>query len=146
MGLDSLKPPAGARHSRKRVGRGHGSGLGKTAGKGHKGQNARSGGGVRRGFEGGQMPINRRLPKRGFTPRNRVEVSAINLADLSRFEAGTIVDIATLRGAGLIAKNATIVKLLAEGDVDRALTIRTHRISAAARAKIEAAGGTVELL
>lgn len=146
MGLDSLSPPAGATRGNKRAGRGHGSGLGKTAGKGHKGQTARTGGKTVRGFEGGQMPLARRVPKRGFKNRNRREIASVNLRDLERFPAGAVVDVEALRGAGLIGKRDLMVKLLGEGELDRALTIRTHRISTSARQKVEAAGGAVELI
>ena len=146
MGLDSLKPSEGALRRRKRVGRGHGSGSGKTCGTGHGGQKSRSGGGPRRGFEGGQMPLQRRLPKRGFKNFNRKEVRALNLRDLEGFDAGAVVDIEALRQAGLVGSSKVIVKLLGEGELDRALTIRTHRISASARQKIEDAGGSVELI
>ncbi|MBM4320902.1 MAG: 50S ribosomal protein L15 [Deltaproteobacteria bacterium] len=146
MGLDTLTPPEGANHRRKRVGRGHGSGLGKTAGRGHKGQKARTGGQTTRGFEGGQMPLQRRLPKRGFKNRNRKEIASVNLKDLERFPAGAVVDVEALRGAGLIGKRDVLVKMLGEGELDRALTIRTHRISESARQKVVAAGGAVELV
>ncbi len=146
MGLDSLKPPAGARRPKKRIGRGHGSGTGKTAGKGTKGQMARSGGKTVRGFEGGQMPLQRRLPKRGFKNIFRREVHALNVRDLDRFEAGSVVDPDALRDVGLLSGAVELVKLLGEGELDRALTVRLHRISASARQKVEAAGGTVELI
>ncbi len=146
MGLESLKPPAGARKPRKRLGRGHGSGLGKTSGRGTKGQLARSGGQTMRGFEGGQMPLRRRLPKRGFTNIHRKEIVSVNVRELVRFEAGSVVDIELMKQAGLVPRAAEMVKVLGEGDLDRALTVRTNRISASARQKVEDAGGTVELL
>lgn len=145
LGLDNLSPARGSKSSPKRVGRGHGSGSGKTSGRGHKGQKARSGGKVPAWFEGGQMPLYRRTPKRGFTPHRRKEWSIVNLADLERIE-GTDVDPAVLLEHGLIRNVRTPVKILADGDLDRALTVRAHAFSATARAKIEAAGGSVELL
>ncbi len=145
IGLDNLSPPAGSRGSSKRVGRGHGSGLGKTAGRGHKGQKARSGARVPPWFEGGQMPLYRRTPKRGFNPHARVEWSIVNLSDLARVEADEI-DPRVLRENGLIRTLAKPVKVLARGDVPRAVTIRAHAFSAAARQKIEAAGGTAQVI
>ncbi len=147
MTLESLKPPVGARRPRKRLGRGHGSGLGKTSGKGHKGQRSRSGGKTVRGFEGGQMPLQRRLPKRGFKNFNRKPVAAINVRDLARFEEGAVVDVQVLRDAGLVGKSkGLLVKVLGEGELDKALTVKVHRVSASAREKIEKAGGKVELV
>ena len=145
MKLNELKPPAGSRKDRKRIGRGQGSGHGGTSGKGHKGQNSRSGGGVRVGFEGGQMPLQRRLPKRGFTNVFAAKVVEVNLRDLNRFEAGSVVDAQTLAEAGLIKGAFDYIKLLGQGELDRALTIKVDRTSAGAKAKVEAAGGTVEL-
>lgn len=144
MRLNELKPPAGAKHKRKRLGRGQGSGHGGTSGKGHKGQNSRSGGGVPPGFEGGQMPLQRRLPKRGFKNPFRKKVAEVNLADLSRFEAGSVVDAQALAEAGLIKGSFDFIKLLGKGELDRPLTIKVDKVSAGARAKVEAAGGTVE--
>ena len=141
--LSSLKPARGSTQSRKRVGRGPGSGLGKTAGKGHKGHKARTGGGTNPGFEGGQMPMYRRLPKRGFTNPFRVENQAVNLSQLKKVTA-TDVSPETLYSAGLIAKPDAPVKLLGTGDADRAYTVRGVSLSASARAKIEAAGGKIE--
>lgn len=146
MGLESLTPPEGARQPRKRVGRGHGSGTGKTAGKGTKGQMSRSGGKTVRGFEGGQMPLQRRLPKRGFKNIFRREIASVNLRDLDRFGADSVIDADALRDAGLVSRSAVLVKLLGEGELDRVLTVRVNRISASARVKVEAAGGTVELI
>ncbi len=146
MDLSNLKPSYGSTHSKKRIGRGHGSGTGKTAGKGHKGQNARSGGGVKAGFEGGQMPLQRRLPKRGFTPLTRKEYVLVNLRDLELFDAGSVVDLETLGKAGLIAQIKDGVKILGDGDLTKALTVKAHKFSNAAKAKIEAAGGQVEVL
>ena len=141
--LSNLRPARGSTQSRKRVGRGVGSGLGKTSGKGHKGHKARTGGGTNPGFEGGQMPIYRRLPKRGFTNPFRVETQAINLAQLGKL-AGTEVSPETLMAAGLISRLDAPVKLLGTGDADRAYTVRGLALSASARSKIEAAGGTIE--
>ncbi|MCF8061530.1 MAG: 50S ribosomal protein L15 [Deltaproteobacteria bacterium] len=145
MRIQDLSPLKGSRKARKRIGRGTGSGHGKTACRGQKGQKSRSGGGVRPGFEGGQMPMQRRLPKRGFTNLFRVEFKAVNLRDLDRFEAGASVGPEELIEAGLIGKNDQ-VKLLGQGDVTRALQVKVHRVSGSARSKIEAAGGAVELI
>ena len=141
--LSNLKPAPGSTQSRKRVGRGPGSGLGKTSGKGHKGHKARTGGGTNPGFEGGQMPLYRRLPKRGFTNPFRVESQVVNLADLKKVGA-TDVSPETLYSAGLIQKVDAPVKLLGTGDADRAYSVRGVAISASARTKIEAAGGKFE--
>jgi large subunit ribosomal protein L15 len=141
--LSSLKPAPGSTQARKRVGRGPGSGLGKTSGKGHKGHKARTGGSTNPGFEGGQMPMYRRLPKRGFTNPFRVESQVVNLSDLKKVSA-TDVSPETLYSAGLIGKPDAPVKLLGTGDADRSYSVRGVAISASARAKIEAAGGKVE--
>lgn len=141
--LSTLHPAKGSTQYRKRVGRGIGSGLGKTSGKGHKGQKARAGKTVNPGFEGGQMPMFRRLPKRGFTNPFRVPAQPVNLRDLGKVTAPE-VNPETLRSAGLIAKADAPVKILATGEIARAITVRGVRVSAAARAKIEAAGGRVE--
>jgi large subunit ribosomal protein L15 len=141
--LSNLRPAGGSTQSRKRVGRGPGSGLGKTSGKGHKGHKARTGGSTNPGFEGGQMPMYRRLPKRGFTNPFKVTAVAVNLADLKKISA-TEVTPETLYSAGLIGKVDAKVKLLGAGDVDRAYTVRGVPLSASARAKIEAAGGSIE--
>jgi len=146
MKLNELSPAPGSRRNKKRIGRGQGSGHGGTAGKGHKGQNARSGGGVRPGFEGGQMPLQRRLPKRGFNNIFAPKVAEINLRDLARFAAGSVVDAQALAEAGLIKGAFDAVKLLGQGEVSVALTVKVDRISAGAKAKVEAAGGTVELV
>jgi large subunit ribosomal protein L15 len=146
MKLNELQPAPGSRKSRKRIGRGQGSGQGGTAGKGHKGQNARSGGGVRVGFEGGQMPMQRRLPKRGFHNKFALKVMEINLRDLNRFEAGAVVDAQALAEAGLVKGAFDQIKVLGNGELSRALTIKVDRISAGAKAKVEAAGGSVELI
>jgi large subunit ribosomal protein L15 len=144
MKLSELKPAEGARKSRKRVGRGESSGLGKTAGKGAKGQNARSGGGVRPGFEGGQMPIHRRLPKRGFVSIFKKKYATVNLTDLLKFEAGSVVDEISLRNVGIIKGQFDEIKILGKGDIAIPLIIRLKHLSAGAKAKIEAAGGKIE--
>jgi large subunit ribosomal protein L15 len=141
--LSSLAPVRGSAQPRKRVGRGPGSGLGKTAGKGHKGHKARTGGATNPGFEGGQMPMYRRLPKRGFTNPFKVTTQAVNLSQLKRVSA-TEVSPETLYSAGLISKVDRPVKLLGTGDADRSYTVRGVTLSASARAKIEAAGGKIE--
>ncbi len=141
IGLDSLSPASGSRSSRVRVGRGRGSGRGKTSGRGHKGQKSRSGAAIPAWFEGGQMPLYRRTPKRGFKPPHQTEWSIVNLGDLGRIE-GSDVDPQILREHGLIRSTRHPVKILARGDVDRAFTIRAHAFSATAREKIEAAGGS----
>ena len=141
--LSKLRPPRGSTQARKRVGRGPGSGLGKTSGKGHKGHKARTGGATNPGFEGGQMPMYRRLPKRGFTNPFKVTAQPVNLAELKKL-SGTEVTPETLYSAGLIAKPDAPVKLLGTGDADRAYTVRGVAFSASARAKIEAAGGSIE--
>ncbi len=146
MRLHDLAPEAGSRSARKRVGRGVGSGLGKTAGRGTKGQNSRSGGGVRPGYEGGQMPLQRRLPKRGFTNIFKKEYSIVNLRDLNRFESGAVVDAAALVAAGLIKKANKPVKLLGEGDITVALQVNLNAVSESAKSKIEGAGGKVEVV
>jgi large subunit ribosomal protein L15 len=146
MDLSNLKPVDGSRQKKKRIGRGPGSGLGKTAGKGHKGQNSRSGGGVKAGFEGGQMPLQRRLPKRGFTPLNKKVFAAVNLKDLGRFEANSVVDRQALFEAGLIRKNVDGIKILGEGDIAAALTIKADKFSKTAMEKISSAGGTAEVI
>jgi large subunit ribosomal protein L15 len=141
--LSTLRPVAGSHRARKRVGRGPGSGLGKTSGKGHKGQKARSGGNTNTGFEGGQMPMYRRLPKRGFTNPFKVTYLAVNLRDLDRL-TGDEVSPESLTAAGIVRKASEPVKLLGHGDIGRALVVKGVRASASARAKIEAAGGRVE--
>jgi len=149
MRLEDLKPAPGSTKNRKRLGRGRGSGQGKTAGKGHKGLNARSGGGARPGFEGGQMPLYRRLPKRGFLPYGgKTEFAIVNVGELAgRFAAGSVVDPETLVASGLIRKSGRrAVKVLGDGDVTHALTVRVHKVSEGAKQKLEAAGGRVEAL
>jgi large subunit ribosomal protein L15 len=141
--LSNLKPARGSHQNRKRLGRGPGSGLGKTSGKGHKGHKARTGGGTNPGFEGGQMPMFRRLPKRGFTNPFRIENQVVNLSQLKQVSA-TDVSPETLYSAGLIGKPDAPVKLLGTGDADRAYTVRGVSLSASARTKIEAAGGKIE--
>jgi large subunit ribosomal protein L15 len=141
--LSNLRPARGSTSARKRVGRGPGSGLGKTSGKGHKGHKARTGGQTNPGFEGGQMPMYRRLPKRGFTNPFKVVVQPVNLGRLKKL-GGTDVSLETLYSAGLIGKANVPVKLLGTGDADRAYSVRGVAISASARAKIEAAGGKIE--
>ena len=147
MDLSKLKPPKGAKHAKKRIGRGQGSGNGKTAGRGHKGAKSRSGFRFKRGFEGGQMPLHRRVPKRGFHNPFRVEYEVVNLDTLAtRFEAGSVVTPELLRERGLVAGGTRPVKVLARGDVDRALTIRAHKFSGKAAEKIAAAGGKAEAI
>lgn len=144
MELNSLKPAIGASKNRKRIGRGTGSGHGKTATKGHKGQKARSGGSIKPGFEGGQMPMQRRLPKRGFNPLTRKEFALVNVGQLDVFESGSSIDAGALIEAGIIKKICDGIKVLGNGDLSKAITIKAHKFSAAAREKIVAAGGTVE--
>ena len=148
MKLDELRPATGAKKRRKRVGRGPGSGHGKTSTKGHKGHKARSGGGKVGGFEGGQMPLYRRLPKRGFLPPGgKTEYAVVNLKSLAAFDAGSTVDPDALVKGGLVKRGASArVKILGAGDVPHALTVKAHAVSGSARGKIEAAGGRVELL
>jgi large subunit ribosomal protein L15 len=141
--LSTLVPAPGSTQSRKRVGRGPGSGLGKTSGKGNKGHKARTGGSTNPGFEGGQMPMYRRLPKRGFTNPFRIEAQVVNLMDLKKVSAGDVSP-ETLYSAGLIGKPDSPVKLLGTGEADRSYTVRGVALSASARAKIEAAGGKIE--
>jgi large subunit ribosomal protein L15 len=146
MKLHELKPAEGSRHERKRKGRGIGSGNGKTAGKGHKGQNARSGGGVRLGFEGGQTPLFQRLPKRGFTNINRKEYAIVNLEALNRFEEGTEVTPELLIETGVVSKEKSGIKILATGSIEKKLTVKAHKFSSAAKEAIEAAGGNAEVI
>jgi large subunit ribosomal protein L15 len=146
MDLSSLKNTPGARKSRKRVGRGQGSGMGKTSTRGHKGQQARKGHKHRLGFEGGQMPLIRRLPKRGFKNHNRVEYLALNVKDLERFADGTEINLDVLRAEGLFSNKYDGVKILGDGDLTKKLVLKVNGVSASAKAKIEAAGGSVELV
>ncbi|HDS05837.1 MAG TPA: 50S ribosomal protein L15 [Deltaproteobacteria bacterium] len=145
MDLSLLKAPAGATKKRKRVGRGESSGWGKTSGRGSKGQKARSGGKVRAGFEGGQMPLSRRLPKRGFRNPFREEYIAVNLTDICRkFSKGAVIDEASLLANGILRKKGDKVKILAKGEIDFPVTIKLAKVSQAAKEKITAAGGSVE--
>ncbi len=146
MKLNELSPAAGSRKTRRRVGRGVATGRGKTAGRGTKGHNSRSGGGVRPGYEGGQMPIHRRLPKRGFTNIFRKRYAIVNIRDLARFESGSAVDEAALVQAGLVKGRRDGIKLLGNGDISHPLTVKVHCISRSAREKIEACGGSVEVV
>lgn len=146
MKLHELAPAAGATRGRFRVGRGHGSGNGKTAGKGHKGQNARSGGGVRPGFEGGQMPLYRRLPKRGFKNHFAINYAIVNVSDLNTFEEGAVVNAETLTAAGLVNDQLDGIKILGSGELTKKLTVQATAFSESAKAKIEAAGGKAEVM
>ncbi len=145
LGLNNIKAPEGATHKKKRVGRGPGSGLGKTSGRGNKGQKSRSGYSRKRGFEGGQMPLHRRLPKRGFTNIFKKEWAEVNVADLDRFEGDVTPE--ALVAAGLIRKSKqSAVAILGEGEITKALTVKAHRFTAGAKQKIEAAGGTADVI
>ena len=147
MKLNELKPVEGAKHAKKRVGRGIGSGIGKTSGRGQKGQNSRSGGGVRPGYEGGQTPLFKRLPKRGFTNIHAHEYAIVNLGDINAlFEAGSVVDLEALKKVGLVKKEHEGVKILGNGELYKALTIKAAKFSKSAVEKISKAGGTVEVL
>ena len=147
MDLSTLKPADGSKHSKKRIGRGHGTGQGTQAGRGHKGAKSRSGFKFKRGFEGGQMPLHRRVPKRGFHNGFRTEYAVVNLDTLSeRFDAGTVVTPELLRERGVVAGSRHPIKVLARGDVSKALTVRAHRFSGKAAEKIAAAGGAAETL
>lgn len=144
MDLSCLSPAPGTKKRRKRVGRGNGSGNGKTAGRGHKGQGSRTGGGPRPGFEGGQMPLTRRVPKRGFHNPFRTEYALVRVDSLNRFDSGQEVSPETMRQAGLV--RGGLIKILANGDVGKPLTVKAHGFSERAKAKIEAAGGTTEVI
>jgi large subunit ribosomal protein L15 len=144
MQLNTIKPAAGATKDRKRIGRGPGSGHGKTATKGHKGQKARSGGSIKPGFEGGQMPMQRRLPKRGFLPLTRKEYAVINISQLEVFENGSVVDPAAITGCGLVSNIRDGIKVLAKGKLSKSLTVKAHKFSASAKEMILAAGGSIE--
>ena len=146
MKLDELRPAVGAKSTGRRLGRGVGSGLGKTAGKGHKGQNARSGGGVRPGFEGGQMPLFRRIPKRGFTNRNTKTIVGINVDALEVFENDSVVSVETLIEQGIVKNPRDGVKILGSGELTKKLTVQANAFSAGAVAKIEALGGKAEVI
>lgn len=144
MELNNLRPSIGSTKNRKRIGRGTGSGHGKTATKGHKGQKARSGGSIKAGFEGGQMPLQRRLPKRGFTPLDRVVFSLVNISQLDVFESGSVIDVTALISKGLIKSDRFAVKILGNGDITKSLKISANKFSQSAKDKIIAAGGSVE--
>jgi len=146
MKLHEMKPVEGARKERNRVGRGMASGNGKTSGRGHKGQKARSGGGVRLGFEGGQLPLFRRLPKRGFTNINRKEYAIVNLSELERFEEGTEVTPALLIESGMVSAEKSGIKILGNGELSKKLTVKAHKFSASAIEAIESKGGTYEVI
>lgn len=146
MKLNELQPNEGSRHARKRVGRGTSSGYGKTAGKGTKGQLARQGGKTRLGFEGGQMPLFRRLPKRGFKNVNRKEYAIVNLSDLNRFDDGAEITAKVLLDTGVIKKELSGVKLLANGELNKKLTVKVNKASEAAKKAVEAAGGSIEVM
>ncbi|MGO4960341.1 50S ribosomal protein L15 [Jeotgalibaca porci] len=146
MKLHELQQTEGSRKVRNRVGRGSSSGNGKTSGRGHKGQKARSGGGVRLGFEGGQQPLFRRIPKRGFSNINRKDYAVVNLDTLNRFEEGTEVTPALLVESGVVRNEKSGIKVLAKGAVEKKLTVKAHKFSDAAKEAIEAAGGTVEVI
>ena len=146
MKLDELRPAPGSRTTGRRIGRGIGSGLGKTAGKGHKGQKARSGGGVRPGFEGGQMPLFRRIPKRGFNNINSKDYTEVTLAMLENLENGTEVTAESLKEMGIIKKELSGLKVLGNGNLEKKLTIKANRFSSKAVSKIEDAGGTAEVI
>jgi large subunit ribosomal protein L15 len=141
--LSNLRPGPGSRRPRKRIGRGQGSGTGKTAGRGHKGRGARSGGNTPPGYEGGQMPLQRRLPKRGFRPLSRRRYAVVNVGQLDRFDAGQVVDAEALVAAGL-ARAGLPIKLLADGELKKQLTVKVHKASEAAKARVTAAGGSLE--
>ncbi len=147
MSLNNLRPPKGMKHAKKRIGRGQGSGNGKTAGRGHKGAKSRSGFHFKRGFEGGQMPLHRRVPKRGFHNPFRVEYEVVNLDTLGlMFDAGTLVTPDLLRARGIVARGKQLVKILGRGELSKALTVHAHRFSGKAAEKIAAAGGATEQL
>ena len=146
MKIHELGAPVGANKDVKRVGRGHGSGNGNTAGKGHKGQNARSGGGVRPGFEGGQMPMTRRIPKRGFNNIFAVKAATVNVSDLERFNDGVVVDAELLKASGLVKRTANGIKVLGNGELTKNLTVKANAFSASAKEKIEKAGGKAEVM
>ena len=144
--LEDLRPAEGATHKIKRVGRGRSSGRGKTSCRGHNGEGQRSGSSAKRGFEGGQMPLFRTMPKRGFKNINRKEYAIVNLADLNKFEEGSVVDFEALKAKGLVKKQLSGVKVLGNGDLNVKLTVKVNKVSEAAKSAIEAAGGTVEVI
>ncbi|AJR01006.1 LSU ribosomal protein L15p (L27Ae) [Hafnia paralvei ATCC 29927] len=143
MRLNTLSPAEGSKHASKRLGRGIGSGLGKTGGRGHKGQKSRSGGGVRRGFEGGQMPLYRRLPKFGFTSRKAMITAEVRLSEIALVE-GDVIDLNTLKAANVVGPQIEFAKVMLSGEINRAVTLRGLRVTKGARAAIEAAGGKIE--
>ena len=143
MRLNTLSPAEGSKHASKRLGRGIGSGLGKTGGRGHKGQNSRSGGGVRRGFEGGQMPLYRRVPKFGFTSRKAMITAEVRLSEIALVE-GDVIDLNTLKAANVVGPQIEFAKVMLSGEINRAVTLRGLRVTKGARAAIEAAGGKIE--
>ena len=143
MRLNNLSPAEGSKHASKRLGRGIGSGLGKTGGRGHKGQKSRSGGGVRRGFEGGQMPLYRRLPKFGFTSRKAMITAEVRLSEIALVE-GDVIDLNTLKAANVVGPQIEFAKVMLSGEINRAVTLRGLRVTKGARAAIEAAGGKIE--
>ena len=145
MELNNIKPADGAKHAKRRVGRGIGSGLGKTAGRGHKGQKSRAGGYHKVGFEGGQMPLQRRLPKRGFNNINRIDYEVLNVRDLQELEGKTF-GLEELKAAGVLRSAALLLKILGTGEITRAVTVKAHRFSDSAKAKIEKAGGKAILI
>ena len=146
MELQDLVSVKGSKHSKRRIGRGHGSGWGKTAGKGHKGQNARSGGGVRPGFEGGQMPLQRRIPKRGFNNIFAKKVVAVNVGELEKFGEGSVIDANELISMGLVNRSFDKIKILGEGNLTKSLTVKAQMFSKSAQQKIESAGGKAEVI
>lgn len=147
MKLHTLAPNEGATKERKRLGRGVGSGTGKTSGKGHKGQNARSGGGVRPGFEGGQLPLFRRLPKRGFNNYEfRTEYAVVNVGDLNDFKDGSVIELKNLKESGLVKKEKDGIKILGSGELTKKLTVKANKFSSTAKEKIENAGGKIEVI
>lgn len=146
MELQDLVSVKGSTHSKRRIGRGHGSGWGKTAGKGHKGQNARSGGGVRPGFEGGQMPLQRRIPKRGFNNIFAKKVVAVNVGELEKFGEGSVIDANELISMGLVNRSFDKIKILGEGNLTKNLTVKAQMFSKSAQQKIESAGGKAEVI
>src|SRR6478735_1797872 len=147
MGLENLKPPHGSTHPKKRIGRGHGSGQGTQAGRGHKGAQSRSGYSFKRGFEGGQMPLHRRVPKRGFTNIFRTEYDVVNLDQLeSLFDKGATVTVEMLREHGIVSSRTALVKVLGRGEVTKALTVQAHKVSGKAAEKLAAAGGKAEAI
>ena len=147
MDLNNLRPPAGMKHPKKRIGRGQGSGNGKTAGRGHKGAKSRSGFHYKRGFEGGQMPLHRRVPKRGFTNIFRTEYDVVNLDQLEKlFDQGATVTVDALRDKGIVSSRTALVKVLGRGEITKALTVQAHKFSGKAAEKLAAAGGKAEAL